>query len=73
MKTDGKTMRIDLRTKQMIQLVARSVDSGDGWRECSSAIWELAKRTPDELIEKNEKTRSVRLTAAGQAICYWCL
>jgi hypothetical protein len=53
----------------LFQLIARSPDIGDGWRQASSVVWTLVESfTRNELIEKDVEKLRVRLSPRGQIV-----
>lgn len=62
---------MDERAKQILQLIRRSPDRGDGWRSVSSALWPLVTNAPSDLVELRPSEGgggSVRLTSDGEAV-----
>lgn len=60
--------------KDVLKLIARSPDRGDGWRSVSEVCWTLLERfgTPD-LIELDRPGNRVRLTDEGEAVVMYAL
>lgn len=53
----------------MLQLLRRSPDRGDGWRSVSDLLWpHTIEHLPPELIEKDEERKRVRLSERGKII-----
>ncbi len=62
-------MNIDI-----LRLIERSKDIGDGWRQCSQRLWpaittEAAKL--EELVELDKENQRIRITAAGKTLLKW--
>lgn len=60
--------------KDVLKLIQRSPDRGDGWRSVSTTCWPLIEgfRTP-ELIEVDGDSKRVRLTEDGVAVVTFSL
>ena len=58
--------------KDGINLIIRSEDIGEGWRQCAPKIFRvLADVMPVDLVERDEELRRMRLTPAGEAVAKW--
>lgn len=58
----------------VIQLIDRTPDRGDNWRNISSKVFDkLIKPMPKELVEIDESTdpQRARLTDAGRILLEW--
>ena len=65
-------MSLSQQQKDLLKLVGRSPNIGDGWRNCAPKIFaNFIVPMPDELVEKDVENRRARLTVAGQAIVDW--
>lgn len=65
-------MPLSQQQKDLMKLLQRSPDSGDGWRNCAPKIFEnFILPMPDELIEKDIEKKQARFTVAGQAVVDW--
>lgn len=55
--------------KNVMRLIQRSPDVGDGWRQVSGALWRVvvANSHPD-LTDLDEEMKRVRLTAEGETV-----
>ena len=50
----------------MLQLIQRSPDLGDGWRQVSDALWRhVVDQAHPDLTELDEKQRRIRFTPEG--------
>jgi hypothetical protein len=57
------------KDKGLIQLIIRSPDSGDGWRNVSKTLWPLVNGfSASELIEKDMDGHRVRLSELGYKV-----
>lgn len=57
--------------RDVLNLIARSPDRGDGWRTCSPILFEkLMADMPDALVEKDAEGSRVRLTSEAETILY---
>ena len=57
-----------------LQLILRSPDRGEGWRQCSEILFAaIIVPMPHELVEVNTVTRQVRLTTEGASVARWLL
>lgn len=57
------------QSKSLIRLILRSPDIGDGWRQCSSSVYQLIENFPhQELIEADANNLRVRLSERGQIV-----
>jgi len=55
-----------------LRLIMRSPDNGDGWRMCSSILFEkVIIPMSNELVEKDVDQKMVRLTDEGKTIFKW--
>lgn len=64
-------MKINLSpaSQSLIHLVMRSRDIGDGWRQCSKAVYDaVVEKAPDDLFEKDDQLFRVRFTVAAQTL-----
>lgn len=58
--------------KDGINLLIRSKDIGDGWRQCAPKIFQvLSNVMPVDLVERDEDLRRMRLTPEGEAVAKW--
>jgi hypothetical protein len=65
-------MSLTQQQKDLLKLIERSPDSGDGWRNCAPKIFEdFIVKMPDELVEKDLEQKRARFTVAGQAVVDW--
>lgn len=65
-------MKLTKQQKDVIALLDRSGDCGDGWRKCAPKIYEnLVSMMPDELVEKDPCSLRARLTLSGRVIAEW--
>jgi hypothetical protein len=56
----------------VIRLIQRSNDQGDGWRKCSPILFnQLIAGMPDELVEKDSENLRCRLADAGKVLAQW--
>jgi hypothetical protein len=63
-----------LRNKSFMQLIARSPDIGDGWRQVSKTLWPLVESFKSaELIETASATHRVRFSEAGLHVARYLL
>lgn len=53
--------------KEIMKLIQRSPDQGDGWRTVSSMLWKpvIVSFTQKELLEIDEENQRVRLSPKG--------
>lgn len=58
--------------KDGLKLIARSIDIGNGWRQCSPQIFRVLNEMPVDLVERDEILQRVRLTPAGEAVAKYC-
>lgn len=57
------------QNRNIIRLIARSADIGEGWRQASFTTWPLLMAFPHaELIERDTENVRVRLTEKGRLI-----
>lgn len=64
--------KLTQQQKDCINLILRSQDLGEGWRQCSPKIFEIIIQTlPEELLERKEQNQQVRLTTEGQTVSKW--
>lgn len=55
--------------RSFLQLLMRSPDLGDGWRQSSEVVWPLvAKFSKQELVELDNDNKRVRLTPDGDVL-----
>ena len=60
--------------KDVLRLVARSPDRGDGWRTVSDVCWPLIESfTAAGLLEIDEHSRRVRLTNSANVLLDYAL
>lgn len=60
---------ITRQDKDFMQLISRTRDCGDGWRNVSTMCWQLVERfTTPELLEIGQENRRVRFTQEGLAV-----
>ena len=60
--------------KDLLRIIARSDDIGDGWRQCSDATWTLVEQFRQrELIDTDEARRRVALTTKGWTVVKYAL
>lgn len=65
-------MKLSTVQKDAINLIVRSKDSGEGWRQCAPRIYAvLVKSVPRELVETDDQSLRLRLTAEGEAVAKW--
>jgi preprotein translocase subunit SecA len=57
--------------KDMIRLLQRSTDRGDGWRTVSPTLWKLFDTVDKDLFELDEENRKVRLTETGLTLAMY--
>ena len=58
--------------RDVLNLIARSPDRGNGWRTCSPMLFEkLIAEMPDSLVEKDAKGLRVKLTDEAETILFW--
>ena len=71
-----KEMKMALSEKEIsiIQLIKRSQDTGDGWRNCNPALFDqLILNMTDELVEKDYNKKRVRFTEEGLVVIKWII
>ena len=57
---------ITKQNKELVRLIERSPDIGDGWRQCTEAIWPLVvERAPSELVELDPALFRIRFSERG--------
>lgn len=60
--------------KEILRLIQRSPDVGDGWRSVSKVCWKLIEKfTATELVEIDALNRKVRLTDSGKIVVDFAL
>lgn len=60
---------ITRQDKDFMQLLNRTRDAGDGWRNVSMVCWQLVESfTTPELLEIDRENRRVRFTPEGLAV-----
>lgn len=65
-------MKISHLQKDVINLILRSRDIGDGWRQCTPKIYiMMVDILPKELIEKDDIKKQLRLTPEGKVVAKW--
>lgn len=65
-------MKLSQMQKDGINLLIRSKDIGEGWRQCAPRVFRLlADAMPVDLVERDEELRRMRLTPAGEAVAKW--
>jgi len=58
----------------MLQLIKRSPDIGDGWRQVSGTLWPLVgEQAHPDLTELDADTKRVRFTKEGETIMRYVL
>ena len=58
--------------RDLLRLVARSNDVGEGWRRCSPLIYKaLMPHAEEKLIERNDEAMRVRLTDTAKTLLEW--
>ena len=58
--------------RDVLNLIARSPDRGNGWRTCSPMLFEkLIAEMPDSLVEKDAEGLRVKLTDEAETILFW--
>jgi len=65
-------MKLSDKTRDVLRLLMRSPDHGDGWRKVSGVLWLVVTPSmPDDLVEKQPSSDGgrVRLTERGKAVC----
>lgn len=61
--------RITDKQKIMLDLIERSPDIGDGWRQVSDALWKhVVAQAHPELTELDPTNKRVRFTAEGETV-----
>ena len=58
----------------LIRLIKRSPDLGDGWRQYSEILWDVVARTVNdhkELFELDEENKRIRLSPEGKIVERW--
>jgi hypothetical protein len=59
-----------LPESDVLSLIKRSPDIGDGWRQCSEIIWRLLSKMPEsEFVELDAGSKRIRITESGEAVC----
>ena len=65
-------MKLTDQQRDLLRLIQRSPDRGQGWRTVSKVLWPIVKGgLPDDLaetIETDDGKGSIRLTPRGQAV-----
>ncbi len=62
------------RQRDMLRLVQRSPDIGDGWRQVSEMLWPLVTSSGHtELLEKDAENLRVRFTQEGKTVVRFAL
>jgi len=65
-------MKLSNIQKDAINLLLRSKDIGEGWRQCAPKIYAIiAAEIPDDLLEMDDKLFRLRLTQEGKAVAKW--
>jgi len=65
-------MQLTQQQRDILHLLMRSPDSGDGWRMCSPIVFEkVIVPMSDELVEKDTDQKRVRLTEEGKTVFKW--
>jgi hypothetical protein len=61
--------------KDLLRLIVRSPDIGEGWRVVSDTLWPviLTELQGPDLIEINQETRRIRLTQEGVTVVKYVL
>jgi hypothetical protein len=62
---DGMTNE---RIRDVLELIQRSPDRGNGWRSVSKTCWPLVEDMPSELVELDSAEHRIRMTERGQAV-----
>jgi hypothetical protein len=58
----------------MLQLIQRSPDIGDGWRQVSDALWRHAEdQAHPDLTELDSEKKRVRFTSEGDTIMRYAI
>ncbi len=58
--------------KSAIQLIVRTRDAGDGWRQCTQNTYSMiANSLPSDLLERDDEKKMVRLTSEGLVVAKW--
>ena len=61
-------LMLSQQEKELIRVIVRSPDRGEGWRQCSPTPWKWIRAVEaPELLEFDDENLRVRLTAAGEA------
>lgn len=65
-------MKLSNVQKDCINLLLRSEDIGEGWRQCAPKIFSLlADVMPVDLIEQDKDLLRIRLTTEGETVAKW--
>jgi hypothetical protein len=59
------------KNEQMLALIMRSPDRGEGWRTVSAAVWPLVQDFPADLVELEPNENGggrIRLNSDGHAV-----
>ena len=62
--------KLTTQETELLRLIARSPDAGDGWRQASPAIYTLWLRSfgRPELVELDDENLRIRLSERGSII-----
>lgn len=61
--------KITQSQRDLLNLINRSHDIGDGWRQSSDILWPHIKSVlPNELVEIREDEKQLRLTPEGLTV-----
>jgi hypothetical protein len=63
---------ITARDRNILQLLLRSPDVGEGWRNVSEVVWPFIENFNEKSLietEKHDKGGRVRLTHDGRVVC----
>lgn len=60
--------------KSFLQLILRSPDLGEGWRNVSNALWRFVEEfSAQELLDRDGNLKRVRLSEKGKVIADYLL
>ena len=65
---------MDIEHLEVLRLIERSRDVGDGWKQCSPQTWPHVRhycQSLKELVEVDEVHRRVRITSQGKLVLKW--
>lgn len=61
--------KITEKQAQLMKLIARSADIGEGWRQVPDPIWNAVKHfARSDLMEIDEPSKRIRLTDDGRVV-----